>query len=302
MQPVDRSSILGAAYRQRLLLGVLGALLAILVLAVMSDAAQPFLAASLGPGQDARAYWVASSIDPYAPGSVGQESAYLYSPAFLQILEPFRALAWTHFLEAWTAGLMAALFVLAGPVLFTPLLVLALIEVWGGNIHLLLTLAIVAGFRWPAAWAFVLLTKVTPGVGLVWFAVRREWRSLAIAGIATGLVAGTSFALAPGLWFDWLELLRSSTGSSTVAGSVPIPLVLRLPVAVVIVAWAARTDRAWLVPLGAMLALPVIWWGGLSMLIGCVALRRTRIEAWVLDHVTTDRLRPSGPAMAGARP
>ena len=43
------------------------------------------------------------------------------------------------------------------------------------------TVAIVLGFRWPFTWAFVLLTKVTPGVGLLWFAVRREWRSLAIA-------------------------------------------------------------------------------------------------------------------------
>ena len=41
--------------------------------------------------------------------------------------------------------------------------------------------AIVIGFRWPAAWSLVLLTKITPGIGLLWFAVRREWRSLAIA-------------------------------------------------------------------------------------------------------------------------
>ena len=37
-----------------------------------------------------------------------------------------------------------------------------------GNIHILLGVAIAIGFRWPAAWAFVLLTKVTPGIGLLW--------------------------------------------------------------------------------------------------------------------------------------
>ena len=301
MPRIDRSASPQDAHRGRLLLGgVAGALLSILALAVISDAAQPFLATSLGPGQDARAYWAASSVDPYTAGSVGRESAYLYSPAFLQLLEPLRSLAWIDFLEAWTVVLLGALFVMVGPLLFAPLLVLTLFEVWGGNIHLLLTLAIVFGFRWPAAWAFVLLTKVTPGIGLVWFAVRGEWRSLAIAGIATGLVAGTSFAIAPGLWYDWFELLRSSAGSSTVAGSVPVPLLLRLPVALAVVVWAARSDRAWLVPMAAMLALPVIWWGGLTMLIGCIALRRSRLEAWLLDRITTTGLRPDGPAMVGA--
>ena len=46
-----------------------------------------------------------------------------------------------------------------------------------GNIHLLLGAVIVAGFRWPWLWALPLLTKVTPGVGLLWFALRREWRT-----------------------------------------------------------------------------------------------------------------------------
>ena len=64
-----------------------------------------------------------------------------------------------------------------------------LFEFYLGNVHLLLALAIVLGFRWPAAWAFVLLTKITPGIGLLWFAVRREWRSLAIA---LGATAGRS--------------------------------------------------------------------------------------------------------------
>ena len=58
-------------------------------------------------------------------------------------------------------------------------------EIAGGNISLLLALAIVAGFSRPWTWAFVILTKITPGIGLLWFALRREWRSLAIALGAT---------------------------------------------------------------------------------------------------------------------
>jgi hypothetical protein len=64
--------------------------------------------------------------------------------------------------------------------------VFALMELAGGNIEILIAVAIVVGFRWPAAWSFVLLTKVTPGVGLLWFAVRREWNQLATALVATG--------------------------------------------------------------------------------------------------------------------
>ena len=51
-------------------------------------------------------------------------------------------------------------------------------ELFVGQVHLFIAAAIVLGFRWPALWAFNILTKVTPGVGLLWFLVRREWRSL----------------------------------------------------------------------------------------------------------------------------
>jgi hypothetical protein len=190
------------AYGARVPLVTLGIALAGLVLAAVASSAEPFLPDSFGPGQDARAYWAAPAGDPYDPGSVGRESAYLYSPAFIQMLAPLRELPWPLFLVLWTGLLLVALACLSGPVLFVPLLALALHEVWGGNIHLLLALAVVVGFRWPAAWAFVVLTKVTPGIGLLWFAVRREWRSLVLALVATIAVVAVSAVLAPQLWED----------------------------------------------------------------------------------------------------
>ena len=48
---------------------------------------------------------------------------------------------------------------------------LAVVELSGGNIRLL-GVAAVIGFRRPP-WSFVILTKVTPGIGLLWFVVRR---------------------------------------------------------------------------------------------------------------------------------
>ena len=53
-----------------------------------------------------------------------------------------------------------------------------------------MALAIVWGFRHPWTWSFVLLTKVTPAVGLLWFVVRREWRNLGIALGASAVLAG----------------------------------------------------------------------------------------------------------------
>jgi hypothetical protein len=65
----------------------------------------------------------------------------------------------------------AALAYLAGPLLvfmlaFPPVL----IELQVGNIHFLLGLAVALGIRYPATSAFPLLTKVTPGIGVLMFA------------------------------------------------------------------------------------------------------------------------------------
>jgi hypothetical protein len=271
-------------------------LLAIALVVVMTLTAEPFEPDGLGPGQDARAYWAAPMDDPYAPGSVGKESAYLYSPAFLQVLAPLRALPWPVFLCLWTVLLLLVLRWLSGALLFGPLIVLTFPELWGGNITILLAAMIVAGFARPGVWAFALLTKVTPALGLAWFAVRREWRALAEVGAVTAAIVAVSWLLAPDQWADWVELLRSSTGSSTVPGSVPIPLLLRAPVALVIIAWAALRDWRWLLPVGVLLAMPVIWWGSLALLVASVALERDRLE-----EALGARLGRAGAAPAGDR-
>jgi hypothetical protein len=275
----------------RRLLGVWGLLVAVLLVVLMTALAEPFEPDSFGPGHDARAYWTAPLDDPYQPGSVGEESAYLYSPAFMVALSPLRALSWPLFVGLWTVGLLAVLFWLARPLLFLPLLLLALPEIWGGNITILLAAAIVLGFGRPLTWAFPLLTKVIPGVGVLWFAVRREWLNFSIAVAATLAIIAAVALLTPGLWADWFQLLLSSTGSSTVPGSVPVPLVARLPVAVAVIAFAAWRDMRWLLPIGVLLAMPVIWWGSLALLTASVALKRDDIEerfelalAWIEDR------------------
>ncbi len=269
-----------SAYLGRVL-AVWGLLAAVLLVVLMTALAEPFEPDSFGPGHDARAYWAAPLDEPYEPGSVGHESAYLYSPAFLTALSPLRALPWPLFVGLWTMGLLAVLFWLARPLLFLPLLLLALPELWGGNITILLAAAIVLGFSRSFAWAFPLLTKVTPGVGVLWFAVRREWLNFAIAVAATMAVIAAVALFTPGMWAEWFQLLLSSTGSSTVPGSVPIPLVARLPLAAAVIVFAAWRGEKWLLPVGVLLAMPVIWWGSLALLTASVALRRDEIEDWI---------------------
>ena len=120
-----------------------------------------------GTGQDAYCYWFPSLADPYARSDWTDPIAYVYSPAFLQLLEPIRALPWQAYVAVWTAILLGAVFVLTGRKWFAVGVVLGLMELAGGNIHLLLAAAMVLGFRWPATWALVLLTKITPGIGLL---------------------------------------------------------------------------------------------------------------------------------------
>jgi hypothetical protein len=255
-----------------------GALIGAMVLAVAWMAivawAEPFAWGAIGSGHDARPYWTTVLAHPYGDSTLGAFGAYLYSPVFLQIIAPLRALSWVGFMGAWEAILILATAALSGPALLAPIGLVLVPEFIGGNITVLLALAIVAGFRWPALWSFVLLTKVTPGIGLLWFGVRREWRSLGIALGATIAVIAISFVVVPDAWRHWVDVLAAGPATAVTSGSIPIPLLARLPVAIVLVAWGARSDRRWVVPVACLLALPVIWYGSLALLVGVVPLVR----------------------------
>jgi hypothetical protein len=247
--------------------------------AVASDLETPYLA------WDTRAYYDALvSPDPYAGAAVGDIGSFLYPPPFLQVLAPFGLLPWPVFLFGWTTLLTAAAVTLLLRVprpyrVAWPILVLlAGADVWAGNINLLLAVGAVIGMTWPAAWAGLALTKVTPGVGALWLGFRGRWPEFALAVIVTAAAAALSFVIAPTLWGDWLAIIFNEVPPPPYATSFPVPLVIRLPVAVALLWVAARTDRPWLVPVACMVALPVIWFNGLSMLVAAAALLPHRSE------------------------
>ena len=230
-------------------------------------------------GFDAFAYWSVSIEDPYAT-HIGGLGAFLYTPVMARVFAPASNLAWPTFLWLWLATLLATAVWLGGRrwlwVLAFPPVAL---ELYHGNVHLLIAAAIALGFRYPATWAFVLLAKVTPGVGLLWFAVRREWRSLGIAlGVTAALVA-VSLAFDLRLWQEWFDKqVVASVSQPPNQPQIAIPLLLRLPLAAVLVAWGARTDRKWTVPLAAALAMPVLWIAAFSVLAAIPALGRPQLQ------------------------
>jgi hypothetical protein len=257
--------------------GINGTFLAIVAWAAVVVFCEPW-GRAWGTGQDARCYYQATLADPYLHSNWTDPIAYVYSPAFLQLVSPLTALPWQAFMAVWTAILIGAVWYLCGPRFFALGLLIGAMEIAGGNIHLLETVAIVVGFRFPAAWAFVLLTKISPGVGLLWFAVRREWRSLAIALGATAAIVAVSFVFMPAAWRQWVDVLTNVAGRDGTWAAVPVPFLVRLPFAVVLVVWGARTDRKWVVPVASMIALPALWYGGLSMVLGTIALRRDALS------------------------
>lgn len=240
-------------------------------------------------GFDAYAYWAIDLGDLYGRslGNTSDLGAFRYTPVFGQVFAPAHALPWELFLGIWCVAMAAALAWFGGR--STPLLLAfppVPLELYHGNIHLFMAVAIVVGFRFPIAWAFLLLSKVTPGVGVLWFAFRREWRNFAIAVGGTAAIAAVSFLVAPNLWADYVGTMVDNLGYDPGHPyPVPIPLPIRTAAAALIVWYAARTDRRWLVPVAAVLALPIIWFHGLAVLLAMIPLWR---EDRRRRHVTAE--------------
>ena len=245
--------------------------------------------------QDARVYWRFDFAHLYERGTVGGRDAYLYSPAFAQIMAPFGVMPWEAFRGFWSALNLAVLAWLAGPRIGVILLLFpgspVSDEISTGNLHLLIAMAAVVGFRYPQAWAFNLLTKVTPGIGLLWFAVRREWRALALALGVTAVISLVSFVIAPHLWFEWADSLRRNSAVAIPSSAVAVswPLWVRLVLAALITIGGALRGWRWTVVVACFLALPVPWFSAPSLLVGVIYLWRKRLSRSSVPAAPRDR-------------
>jgi len=245
---------------------------------------------------DLRTYWATRFGIDFSAEHAGPAGAYLYSPAFAQLISPLTALPLPVFAAVWTAIGAALLYWMTGrhSIVFF-ILPAILITIVQGQLDLMFAAVAVVGMRYPAVWALPLLTKVTPGIGLVWFAVRREWRALAVALGATAAIAAVSFVIAPRAWFEWISILRTgSTFPEPVWTLDFVPLGVRLITAVAIVVWGARTDRPWTVATAATLALPVLWVNGLATLVAVIPLMRALGPTPASRFLAAARLPTSG--------
>lgn len=238
-----------------------------------------------GIGVDAHAYWLAWRGPMYttAPGT---PDAYLYSPAFAQALWPFAQLSWPVFVAVFTVLIGIALAWLLKPLGWkwaVPLWLAGLPEIVSGNVFILMALVAVAGFSRPASWAFVALTKITPCLGPVWFIARGEWKKLLSSLLTIAVVAAISAAVAPNLWQEWFRFLASHlTASAGPIGSpyMPPPIV-RIPLGIALVAWGARRNKPWSIPVGMVLCSPVLWLGTFTLLAAIPRLQKAKESAVV---------------------
>ena len=231
-----------------------------------------------GAGYDFFAYWSVNPADPYTIKE--GFGAFHYAPPLVWLVGPLKLVPWPAAYWLWFGLLFLVLVWLARDwalawLAFPPVV----LELYHGNIHLLIGAALVLMLRRPPAFLFLALSKVSPGIVALWWLVRREWRSLAIALGASAAVIALSFALAPALWWEYLTHISSEANHAP--NLIPIPLALRLPFAAAIAVLAARLDRPWLLAPAIVLALPLLWIHGFAALVAITPLVRMERAARV---------------------
>jgi hypothetical protein len=230
-------------------------------------------------GRDADNFWNVDLADPYRE-PWGGTLAYVYSPAFAQLISPLTLLPYELFYKVWQGISMVSLAWLLTPVGAALALALPFVrtDIDGGQIHLWLAVMCVVGMTQPGAWAFGFLTKVTPGIGVIWFAARREWRATALALAVTAAVVAVSAFVSPRAWADWVELLIASATLNMLGlplSDSPV-IVVRGPVAAGLLVIAAWRGRPAAIPLIVCFALPTIWPGSLALLAAIPRISRWR--------------------------
>jgi hypothetical protein len=238
---------------------------------------------------DLRTYWATNAGIDYANQHAGPAGTFLYSPAFAQAISPLTALPLPIFAAIWTALGAALLVWLTGRrALLIALLPPVLLTLVQGQLDLVFAVVAVLGLRWPALWVVPLLTKITPGIGIVWFLVRREWGKLIVAlGVTLGVMA-VSFVLDPNGWASWAALLlRAEFPSDPQLVYLDVPLTIRLPIALALITWGARTNRQWTIPVAMTLAMPIVWANSVTILVALVPLMaRERVPVPTVGALT----------------
>ncbi len=239
---------------------------------------------------DEHAYWLAArriidGLPLYDPSAtIVTPYAYLYPPPLAQALVPVALVvpSWL-FSVLWTVGMGIALWWLAGRDIIRAFALIAFlpvaVEFWFRNVHLFLAVLVVIGLRGrPWGLSVGAAVKVAPGLGLLWFAVRRRWRDLAVMfGVGLAILV-VSVLIGPDQWLAWIDYLRAQDPFAQSAFfGVPFPIRAAVAVVLTVVAGSIAGWRGEVLLVGAItLALPSLWFTGLSLLVAAVPLYRDR--------------------------
>ena len=191
----------------------------------------------MSPG-DNLAYWIAGQRliagEPiYAPADIAFEPyAYHYPPPLAQVLAPLTLVVpAVVYVVVYRALMILALWDIAGRTLLKLLALLAFIPLTVAlrieNVDIFMAITVVLGLRrWPWLFSVGTLIKVSPGLGIVYLAMRRRWRDVALSVAVGAAITGISFALAPDLWRSWLDAI---TGRADIIGNslLPVPYSVR---------------------------------------------------------------------------
>jgi hypothetical protein len=224
------------------------------------------------PGFDAVSYWIVDPSDLYRwTDSTTVAGPFRYSPVLGQLIDPLGGLPWAIFFGLFMVACLLALTILAGRWSLAFLMLPAVIgEVYLGNIDLFIALALGFGLFFPPAWAFLFLSKATPGVVVLWFAARGEWRKFGLVIAVAAAIALPSLLLTPGLWVDWVRV--STEFAATTYGMSTIPALPRLVIAALLVVIGARRNWRWTIAVGGTLAMPGLDWKTVSVFLAILPL------------------------------
>lgn len=243
-----------------------------------------------GVPADEHAYWLAARrliegqplYDPTV--TIITPYAYLYPPPLAQALVPIAAVvpSWL-FSAGWIVLMGVALWWLAGRDVIRALALVAFlpvaVEFWFRNVHLFLAVLVVLGLRrWAGAFAVGAAIKIAPGLGIPYLALRGRWRPAVVSALVGLGILALSVVLSPEAWAQYVDFLRTvDPGQQSAFIAIPFPV--RAVAAAILVVIASRLDewRGDIILVGAItLALPSLWFTGLSLLIAAVPIIRAR--------------------------
>jgi hypothetical protein len=232
-------------------------------------------------GLDSHAYWLTGHTSGNLYTRPAQSlDAFLYSPVFALAVRPLTLLPYPVFAVLWaTTELVLFVWLLKrGSFRWTvPLFAVACVpELILGNVYAFLATALVLAFAPDAppsragALALPALTKICPGLTGLWFLVRMDTKRLSMAIATTASLVILSLLIAPHWWADYIHFMLHGDSHGT------LWFPWRVAVAVVITVIAARSGRAALLPVAAIMSLPVLAGPSAFSLLAAVPRLRTR--------------------------